>query len=405
MDELEQLDEQYLMNTYHRLPMIIERGEGNYLYDIDGNAYLDLFTGLAVNLLGHHHPVLLEAFHEQGEHYLHLSNQFYNPPALHLAKMLVDHSIPGKVFFANSGTEATDAALKLLHKWRCHGHEGQNGIVVLKNSFHGRSFGAMRMTRQASVYQDYPVPNIPIFEVTPNHLEELEKILQTEKPVAFLVEPVQGFGGIVPLTTEFLQGAEQLCRQHGVLLAVDEIQTGMGRTGKLFAYQHAGITPNLIFFGKGVGGGLPLGGIIAGKELQDLFQSGDHGSTFAPSPVSAALGNAAIRFILSGDFLQEVGRKAAYFREGLEKMQQEFPHVEEVRGLGMMMGVVMSLPPEEVALIQKRLVQRGFLINVTQKRILRFLPPLTITNRELAATLEVLYDELQGLEERWKMIG
>lgn len=293
-----QLDDTYVMSTYKRLPIVAAKGEGNYLYDTEGKEYLDLFTGLAVNVLGHSHPEITRALREQGEKFLHVSNYFYNPPAIELAKGLVEHSIPGKVFFGNSGAEATEAAIKLIHKYTAEHGNDKSGIAVLKNSFHGRTLGALRLTRQAHVYQDFPQPAFPVYEVEAGDLAQLEQVVLTNKPVAVLMEPILGSGGIVTLTTEYLQAVEKLCREQGALFCIDEIQTGMGRTGRLFAYQHADVIPDLILFAKGVGGGLPLGGVIAGEKLQHLFAPGDHGTTFAPSPLSAALGNVVLRQVL-----------------------------------------------------------------------------------------------------------
>lgn len=379
-----QKDETYLMSTYKRLPIAIEKGEGNYLLDTEGKAYLDLFTGLAVSVLGHSHPKIVEALVEQGEKFLHISNIFLNKPAITLAEQLVSHTIPGKVFFSNSGAEATEAAIKLVHKWAKMTGRENAGIVVLKNSFHGRTLGAVKLTRQAHVYQDYPLPAFPVYEVAPGDIEGLQEIITTYSPVCLLMEPVLGSGGVIPLSESFLQTAFALCKEHDVLFAMDEIQTGMGRTGKLFAYQHTTVEPDLILFAKGVGGGLPLGGVIAGEKLANLFKPGDHGTTFAPSPLSAALGNAVMEALLVDGLLEEGKKQAEYLWARIAHLVDEYPQLlSDIRGKGMMLGIQTKLAPEEVSHIQQGMLEAGFLIDVTQKTIIRLLPPLTLTSKEI----------------------
>lgn len=389
MTDWHTLDQTYIMPTVRRLPIAIDKAEGNYLYDTEGNRYLDLFTGLAVNVLGHSHPAVLRALREQGERFLHISNLFLNPPAIRLAQRLVENSIPGKVYFANSGAESTEAAIKLIHKWAAKRGEGRDGIVVMKNSFHGRTLGALRLTRQPSVYQDFPQPDFPIYEVEPENIDELRHVCETRRPAAVLAEPIQGAGGVVPLSDTYLREMARLCKLHGILLCMDEIQTGMGRTGKLFAYQHYGLRPDLILFAKGVGGGLPLGGIIAGEKLMDLFQPGDHGTTFAPSPLSAALGNAVLDVLLDGGQMEKGRQTAAYLWSKLQELKEQYPSViHSVQGKGMMIGIRTNRSAEEIAEWQKALLKEGILFNVTAKTVIRLLPPLTLTREEVDLFIE-----------------
>jgi acetylornithine/N-succinyldiaminopimelate aminotransferase len=376
-------DRQYLLPTYKRLPIAIAEARGNRLIDTEGKSYLDLFTGLAVNILGHSHPKVIKALHEQGEKFLHISNVFLNPPAIRLAERLIEQSIPGKVFFSNSGAEATEAAVKLVHKWAQADGQGRRGFVVMKNSFHGRTLGAVRLTRQPGVYQDFPQPDVPVYEVEPNNREELRRIVTENRPAAILAEPILGSGGILPLHEDYLQEMAQLTRREDLLLCMDEIQTGVGRTGKFFAYQHAGIQPDVILFAKGIGGGLPLGGIIAGEKTAHLFQPGDHGTTFAPSPLSAALGNAVLDVLLE-DGMMEQGRKhAQYLLDRLSDLAKTHPQsIEGVHGKGMMIGIRTRKSPEEVSRLQQQLLQDGFLVNIAQQTVIRLLPPLTLTPEE-----------------------
>lgn len=385
------LDHTYLLPTYNRLPIAIARAKGNYLYDTEGNAYLDLFTGLAVNVLGHGHPAVLAALREQADAFLHISNLFLNPPAIRLAQRLVACTFPGKVFFTNSGAEATEAAIKMVHKWARRRGGGRTDFVVLKNSFHGRTLGALRLTRQRAVQQDFPTPPVPVYEVEPENLAQVEAVLRAHRPAAVLVEPVLGSGGVIPLSDGYLQALEGLCRAHGVLFGVDEIQTGMGRTGTLFAYQQAGVTPDFLLFAKGVGGGLPLGGVIAGEQLANVFAPGDHGSTFAPSPLSAACGNAVLKVLLDDGLLEEGRRAAAYLRERLEALCRAHPDAfEPVRGKGMMLGLPMKWPAEAVRALQQALLRQGFLFDVTQRTVIRLLPPLTLAPDEVDAFVAAL---------------
>jgi len=392
------LDEQYIVSSYKRLPIAIAKGEGNYLYDTDGKKYLDLFTGLAVNVLGHSHPRILKALREQGEQFLHISNVFLNQPAIRLAQRLVEHTIPGKVFFTNSGAEATEAAIKLIHKWTKNEGAGREGIVVLRNSFHGRTLGAVRLTRQAHVYQDFPQPAFSVYELDAEDTAGLRALCQREKPAAVLMEPVLGSGGVVPLSETFLQDVSAICQEEGMLFVMDEIQTGMGRTGKLFAYQHANVTPDLILFAKGVGGGLPLGGVIAGPKLMNQFKPGDHGTTFAPSPLSAALGNAVMDELLDPAFVASVDEVIDYLWSELEGLRKRLgDQLQALRGKGMMVGIPLSVTPEEASHLQQQLLEEGILVDVTQKTIVRLLPPLTLTKADVDRFLEVFARHLQTL--------
>ncbi|WP_209123678.1 aspartate aminotransferase family protein [Alkalihalobacillus sp. BA299] len=401
MTNWQSLDQQYMMSTYSRLPITIERGEGNRLIDTEGKSYLDLFTGLAVNVLGHSHPEIVKTIREQGEKFLHISNVFLNQPAIELAQKLVNHSINGKVFFTNSGAEATEAALKLIHKWTKESDKDLQGVVVLQKSFHGRTLGALKLTRQPSVYQDFPVTDMPVYEVEPHNIEQLEEVFQTKKPAAVLMEPILGSGGILPLDEEYLREVSRLAKQYGVLCCMDEIQTGIGRTGKLFAYQHAEISPDLILFAKGVGGGLPLGGIIVSDKLSHLFKPGDHGTTFAPSPLSAALGNTVLRVLLEDGELDNSVKRSNYLYRKLNGLKEKNPQIiSEIRGKGMMVGIVTTLQSEEAKALQHDLLAEGYLVDVTQQTIIRLLPPLTLTESEVNEFVEVFESKLLLVKEK-----
>jgi acetylornithine/N-succinyldiaminopimelate aminotransferase len=343
-------------------------------------------------VLGHSHPRLMQTLDEQGHKFLHISNLFLNPPAIRLAERLVKHTVgEGKVYFGNSGAEATEAAIKLIYKWTVKEQNGKNGIVVLKNSFHGRTLGALRLTRQPGVYQDFPQLDFPVYEIEANDVDGLREICRKHQPAAVLAEPILGAGGVVSLRQEFLKAVAQICEENQMLLCMDEIQTGIGRTGALFAYQHFGLQPDVILFAKGIGGGLPLGGIIAGKKAADVFQPGDHGTTFAPSPLSAAMGNAVLDVLLEEGMLEQGRRAADELWRQLRHLQEKYPQViSHMDGRGMMIGIRTHLSPEKVAQLQHDLLKKGVLVNVTAKTVIRLLPPLTLTVEEIESFIETL---------------
>ena len=402
MSDWQHLDQTYLFPTVKRMPVTIAAAEKNVLIDTDGKRYLDLFTGLAVNILGHSHPHLMKALDEQGHRFLHISNLFLNPPAIRLAERLVKHSLgTGRVYFGNSGAEAAEAAIKLIHKWTLKHAPDKKGIVVLKNSFHGRTLGALKLTRQPGVYQDYPLINYPVYEAEANQPDQLLQILEEVQPAAILVEPILGSGGIVPLTEEYLQFIQQLCQKQKMLFCIDEIQTGIGRTGTLFAYQAYSLKPDLILFGKGVGGGLPLSGIIAGEKLQNEFQPGDHGTTFAPSPLSAALGNAVLDVLLEQGMLEQGKQTADLLWSRLNELTETFPDIiQSIQGRGMMIGIRTNLSAKELQSLQKDLMEDGILVNVTARTVIRLLPPLTLTKDEIDMLITAMKKRLQQRTEK-----
>ena len=380
-----QLDKEYLMSTYRRMPIDIKKGEGCKLYDVNGKEYLDLFSGVGVNILGYNHPNIVKAIHEQVKNCLHLSFHFLNPVAIEYAKKLVDYSLKdGKVYFTNSGSEATETTLKLVHKYRLITDQKRDGLIVLKESFHGRTLGALHFTRQESVYQNFPCTSIPVYEVERENLKELEKTILRENPIAIMLEPVLGSGGIYPLSGEYLKGVEELCRQYNMLFIVDEVQSGIGRTGKLFAYQHFDITPDIIQFGKGAGGGTPLGGIIAGSRLHDIFSPGDHGTTFAHSPIGTALGLTILNTLIDDGLMQESYEMSLYINERLQKIQQEnSSFIGKVRHCGMMFGISIHDTNNNVKKLQLELLNKGMLVDVTNGNTIRLLPPYIITKAEI----------------------
>ncbi|MDR4984197.1 aspartate aminotransferase family protein [Bacillus cereus] len=387
MSDWFQLDKEYMMHTYCRTKVAIERGEGCKLYDVDGKEYVDLFSGVGVNVLGYNHPKIVQTTMEQVTKSLHLPFHFLNTVAIEYAKKLVDNSLGnGKVFYTNSGTEATETTLKLIDKYRAITNEERNGVVVLKNSFHGRTLGALHFTRQENVYQNFPKTSIPVYEVERENIEQLEKTIINEKPIAIMLEPVLGSGGIYPLSSEYLHSVQHLCDTYNVIFIVDEVQSGMGRTGKLFAYQNFNITPDIIQIGKGAGGGIPLGGIIVGEKLCDVFSPGDHGTTFAHSSMGTALGLTVLNTLLDDGLMQEAYETSLYLNDKLQEIQKENSYyIKEVRHAGMMFGISVNDTNEHVKKLQLELMEKGMLVDVTQGNIIRLLPPYIITKEEIDA--------------------
>ena len=372
------------MGTANRLPIIVETAEGNYVSSIDGKRYLDLFTGLGVNILGHRHPALIKVLKEQASQFLHLSNYFYNPDAIRLAEQLVISTVgKGKVFFSNSGAEVTESLVKLVHKWSKEQQESKRGIVVLTNSFHGRTLGALHLTRQPNVYQDFPKVDFPIYEVPPNDISALKELCTQNHPAAILVEPILGSGGILSLTKDYLQVIETICKERNILFCIDEIQTGIGRTGRLFAYQEYSLQPDILLIAKAIGGGIPLGVLIAGEKAENSFKVGDHGTTFAPSPLAAAMANAVLDTLLGG-VLETSQEMIQYLWLKLNQLPKKFPYaIDFIDGRGVMIGIHTHYSHEEVKKIQTNLLNEGILVDVTARTVIRLLPPLTLTIEEI----------------------
>ena len=369
--------QKYVMNTYGRLPIVIDRGEGCYVWDLDGKRYLDLVAGIAVNSLGHGHPAVVKAIQEQSEKLLHCSNLYWIENQVKLAKLLVEKSGLGKAFFCNSGAEANEAAIKLARKW---GKGEKYHIITLKNSFHGRTLGSLAATAQ----EKYQKPFMPLpegFSAVPlGDLDALEQAIRPET-CAVMLEPIQGESGIHVPTQEYMQGVQAICRKHGVLLILDEVQTGLGRTGKSFCFQNFGLEPDIVSLAKAIANGVPMGAIVAKTEVADCFQPGDHASTFGGTPIATAAGFAACSILLDDDFLAGVREMGEYFRAQLRALGETHPDViKEVRGMGLMIGCELTGSSKAVA---AELLKQGVLINSIGEHVLRLVPPLVISKAEI----------------------
>ncbi len=386
-DELKDDANRYLMQTYTRQPLSIVRGRGTKVYDLEGREYTDFVGGIAVNILGHGHPDLIHAIQRQTQQLIHTSNLYYTEPQVKLAQMLVDHSFADKVFFCNSGAEANEAAIKLVRRYSHDKYgAGRYEIITMKNSFHGRTMATLTATGQEKVQQGYD-PLVPGFRyVAFNSLTELEQAI-SDKTAAIMLEPVQGEGGVHVADRTYLAGLRALCTQRDILLIFDEVQTGMGRTGTLFAYEQLGVQPDIMTLAKGLGGGVPIGACLAIDSVATAFGPGSHASTFGGNPLACAAALAVFRVLLEGRVLDQARRMGDYLAKGLSECKDRHRVVRDVRGLGLLQGMELDI---EAKTVVKDCLTRGILINNTGEHVLRFVPPLIITQREIDRLLEVL---------------
>jgi len=377
-------------NTYKRYPIEIDRGEGPYLYAKSGERYLDLFGGLAVNALGYNNGAVNRAIEKQIKRYIHLSNLFFQDSQIALAERLLAYSRYAKVFFCNSGTEGIEGAMKLARKWGKQ--KGKSNFVSLSNSFHGRTYGAVTLTERHK-YRDGYEPMLPgVTYAEFNDPDDLRRAV-TKETVAIVFECIQGEGGIFPLTKEFTDVLVELRTKNDLLLIADEIQAGLGRTGKFFAFEHLGFRPDIVVVAKPLGGGLPLGAILGSERVAETFTVGTHGTTFGGNPVACAAGVAVLEQIVEKGAMANAASVGEYLRTRFVALQQEFPDVvREVRGRGMMLGI--DLTVDGTPFVEK-LLERRILINCTNTTVLRFLPPYILTTQEAETAIFALHEVIQ----------
>jgi acetylornithine/N-succinyldiaminopimelate aminotransferase len=382
-----------VMHTYGRQPLVLVRGEGARVWDAEGREYLDFVAGLAVCGLGHAHPAVAQAACEQLSRLVHVSNIYYTTPMVELAEELVRRSFADRVFFCNSGAEAVEAAIKLCRRLSHERHgPGRHKIVAMHNSFHGRTLGALSATGQEKFWQGFE-PLLPGFEFAPfNDLPALEALLD-ESVCAVLLEPVQGEGGVNQADPEYLAGVRRLCSDRGILLVYDEIQCGLGRTGRLFAHEHAGVAPDIMALAKALAGGLPMGALVATEEAAGGFVPGTHASTFGGGPVIAAAALASLKILGDPDFLASVRAKGDYVKEKLTNLKNRLPMVEEIRGMGLMWGLQVDRDGTPVVTACR---EQGLLVNCTQGNVIRLLPPLVVEKGELDQGLAILARVLEA---------
>jgi acetylornithine/N-succinyldiaminopimelate aminotransferase len=380
---------QYIMNTYNRFPIVMRKGRGMKVWSSDGKEYLDFVGGVAVNILGHCHPRVVVAIQKQAQRLIHVSNYYYIEPQIKLAKILVENSFADKVFFCNSGAEAIEAAIKLARKYAKEQYGAERfEIISALNSFHGRTFAALTATGQEKFRKGFD-PLVPGFKHVPfNDIDALKTSL-TEQTCALLLEPVQAEGGVRVPSQEYLKEARKLCDAHNVLLVLDEVQTGMGRTGKLFAHEHYGITPDIMTIAKGLGGGVPIGAMLATDRVASAFQPGNHATTFGGNPLVCAAAVATIETLLEDGFiLDQCSRMGRYFMERLEQLKAEFPNfITEIRGKGLLIGMELTREGDPVV---KTCIEKGVLINCTAGNVLRFIPPLIVQRRHIDCLTDII---------------
>lgn len=389
--EVQALEERYLMGTYKRAPVDFVRGAGSLLWDADGKEYLDFLTGISVCSVGHCHPAVVTAVAEQSARLMHVSNLFYTEPMARLAQRLSESSLGGRVFFTNSGTEAVECAIKVARK-HAHGRGiAAPEIVSFEGEFHGRSYGALAATPSLSRNEALG-PMLPGFRSVPHNDADALRAAVGENTAAVLIEPIQGEAGVYPTSDEALLAARQACDDAGALLILDEIQTGMGRTGSLWAYQQTPVRPDVMTSAKALGGGVPIGACITGAGAADVLEPGDHGSTFGGGPVATAAALAVLDVVDDPALLRLVRELGAGLREGLEALDG----VAETRGRGLMVGVGLEDGVDAQALAAD-LLGRGLVVNVPAPGTLRLLPPLVVDRDQIEVAVGLIGESLLGL--------
>ncbi len=378
LDALRDRAERVLMHTYARQPLAIESGHGVWVRAVDGRELVDLVGGIGVNVLGHSPRAVTDALADQSRRLIHTSNLYFTAPQVELAERLVATAFPGRVFLCNSGAEANEAAIKLIRKWGSRHRGGASGIVALEGGFHGRTLGALAATAQRRYREPFePLPGG--FKHVAADLEVIRDAVD-DSVAAVLLEPIQGESGVIPLSDALVAGVRSLCDERDVLLAVDEVQTGMGRTGRWWAHQHAGITPDVMTVAKGLGGGVPIGAVLAAAHA-DVLEPGDHGSTFGGSPLAAAVACAVLRTIEEDHLVERASRLGEYLHESLQSLRSDGVPVASVRGRGLMLGAVLSEPI--AARTARAALDCGVIVNAIGDSVLRVLPALTITEEEV----------------------
>ncbi len=385
-EEVMELDKKYVMHTYSRIPLVIDKGEGVRVWGKDGKEYLDFISGIGVNAIGHCHPEVVAAINYQTRRLFHCSNLYYIELEARLAKALCDISFADKVFFSNSGAEANEAAIKLARKFGSKQNGKPYEIITMKDSFHGRTITTLKATGQTK-YQDGFGPLTPGFRYTPfNDLGTAKSSISNET-CAMMVEPVQGEGGLNVASQDFLRGLRQLCDEKGILLILDEVQCGLGRTGELFAYQHYGIEPDIMTLAKPLAGGMPIGATLAKEEIASFFEPGNHASTFGGNPVVCSAALAFLKVVKEEGLIEGAREKGEYFRKELEKLREAFPSIKEIRGKGLMIGLELAFDGKDIVV---KCRQKGLLINCTADNILRFLPPLIVRKKDIDEAVKIL---------------
>ena len=383
-DSIVRMYDKYIMDTYKRVPLCLEKAKGSNVWDIEGRSYLDFFPGWAVSGIGHCHPKVVAAVEKQAKRLLHVSNNYYSALQAKLAEEIIGNSFPGKVFFANSGAEANEAAVKLA---RFYGHDkGKFEVITFFKSFHGRTLAMITATGQDKVKKGFEPLPAGFVHVTFNDIEAVKEAV-TDKTAAIMLEPIQCEGGINIADKEYVKALRSLCDERDLVLVFDEVQTGMGRSGKMFAYQNYGIAPDVMTLAKSLGGGLPIGACVANKKFQDVLTPGTHASTFGGSPIVCAAALAVFDAIKREKLLANANSMGAYLKKKLEGLKKKYHFIKDIRSMALIIGVELSIKGDG---IYKECLRGGLLINCTQDTVLRIMPPLTVTKAEIDRAVSIL---------------
>ncbi|MCL5108079.1 MAG: acetylornithine transaminase [Chloroflexi bacterium] len=379
-------EQQYYMQVSRRLPVVLVRGEGVRVWDEDGKAYLDLVAGIATSILGHGHPKLVEAIREQAGRLVHVSNLYYSQPQIELARLLVENSCCQRVFFGNSGAEANEGAIKVARKWGRVKRGGAYEVITVEDSFHGRTLATLAATGQAKFHKPFePMPagfvNVPFNDIA------AVKAATNERTAAVLIEVVQGESGVHPARVDYVQALRRWCDEQGLLFMLDEVQTGMGRTGKFFGYEHFGVEPDVIAMAKGLAGGVPIGAVLV-TDKANVFDYGDHGSTFGGNPLACAAGVATMKVLRAEGLVENSAVVGRYFLGKLEELQARQPAIAEVRGLGLMLAL--DTKEERANDIVLAALRRGLILNATGPRTVRMVPPLVLSKSDVDEAVAII---------------
>lgn len=389
-------DKKNYLPTFKRFPLAFIKGKGSRLWDADGKEYIDMLAGIAVNNLGHCHPKVVEAVQDQAAELMHISNFFVSPPQVAVSKLLVDLTGLKHVFLTNSGAESVEGAIKIARKYASKHNKGGE-IISMKNSFHGRTLATIA-TGQEKYQQGFaPIP-AGFSQVAFNDVNALKAAIN-ENTAAVILEPIQGEGGIIPAEKEYLQQVRELCDEQNVLLIFDEIQCGVGRTGKLFAKEHFGIQPDIMTLAKGLGGGVPIGAFLCNEKVGNAIDFGDHGTTFGGNPLASAAALATLKAVLEEGLVERSFEKGNWIMNTIESWKAKHPMIKEVRGMGLMIGIVLDRP---AAPIVKALLDDGIIVNGTAESVIRLVPPLNIPDEDVNTVLEKLDRLIGSIEQNEK---
>ena len=383
-DKVVSLYDNYIMKTYKRVPLCLEKAKGVKVWDIDGKEYLDFFPGWAVSGIGHCHPMVSDAVSKQAKKLMHVSNNYYSEAQAQLAEAIIKNSFPGKVFFANSGAEANEAAVKLA---RLYGHDkGRFEMITMTKSFHGRTLAMITATGQDKVKHGFEPLPVGFIHVPYSDIEAVKAAI-TDKTIAIMLEPVQCEGGINIPSVEYMKALRSICDEKDIVLIFDEVQTGMGRSGKIFAFKNFGVVPDVMTLAKALGGGLPIGACVAREKFQDVLTPGTHASTFGGSPIVCAAGLAVFAAIKKEKMIANANSMGAYLKKKLEVLKAKYNFIKEIRTMALIIGVELNIKGDS---IYSECLKEGLLINCTQDTILRIMPPINVTRKEIDKAISIL---------------